>query len=78
MTADASPVDISATLLQQSSDSGYRIVAYSSRTLSPTEQNYSQLKWECLTNVHACEKFRVYILGGHFEIIIDHKPFVHF
>ena len=44
MTADASPVDISATLLQQSSDSGYRIVAYSSRTLSPTEQNYSQLK----------------------------------
>ena len=78
MTADASPVDISATLLQQSSDSGYRIVAYSSRTLSPTEQNYSQLKWECLTNVHACEKFRVYILGGHFEIIIDHKPLVHF
>ena len=25
----------------------------------------------------ACEKFRVYILGGLFEIITDHKRLVH-
>ena len=25
----------------------------------------------------ACEKFRVYILGGLFEIITDHKQLVH-
>ena len=61
---DASPVGISAILLQQPSDSSYRIIAYSSRTLTPTEQNYSQLERECLTVVHACEKFRVYILVG--------------
>ena len=36
---DASPVGISAILLQQSSDSSYRIIAYSSRTLTATEQN---------------------------------------
>ena len=55
----ASPVGISATLLQQPSDSSYRIFAYSSRTLTPTEQNYSQLERKFLAIVHACEKFRV-------------------
>ena len=41
---DASPVGISAILLQQSSDSKYSIIAYSSCTLTPIEQNYSQLE----------------------------------
>ena len=27
--------------------------------------------------VHVCEKFGVYILVGHFEIITDHKPLIH-
>ena len=75
--ADASPAGISAILLEQSSDSSYRIIAYSSRTLTPTEQNYSQLVRECLAIVHACEKFRVYIFGTHFEIITDYKPLLH-
>ena len=74
---DASPVVISATLLKQLSDSSYPIIAYSSRTLTPTEQNYSQLERECLAIVHASEKFRMHILGGHFEVITDHKPLVH-
>ena len=56
---DASPVGISAIRLQQSSDSSYRIIAYSSLTLTPTEQNYSQLERECLAILYACEKFRV-------------------
>ena len=74
---DASPIGISAILLQQSSDSSYRIITYSSRIRTPIEQNYSQLERECLAIVHACERYRVYILGGHFEIITDHKPLVH-
>ena len=74
---DVSPVGITAILLQQSSDSSYRILAYWSHTLTPTEQNYSQLERECLAIVHACENFRVYILGGYFKIMTDHKPLVH-
>ena len=27
--------------------------------------------------IHVCEKFRVYILGGCFKIMTDHKPLVH-
>ena len=44
INTDDSPVGIRAMLLQQSSNSSYRIIAYSSRTLTPTEQNYSQLE----------------------------------
>ena len=77
INTDDSPVGIRAMLLQQSSNSSYRIIAYSSRTLTPTEQNYSQLVRECLAIVHACEKFRVYIFGTHFEIITDYKPLLH-
>ena len=75
---DASPIGISATLLQQSSNSSYRIAAYSSRTLTSAEQNCNQLERECLAIVYACEKFRVYILGEHFEIMTNYnKPLVH-
>ena len=74
---NASPAGISATLLQQLSDISYNIIAYSRRTVTPTEQNYSQLEQEWLTIVHVCQKLKVYILGGDFEIITDHKALVH-
>ena len=35
----ASPACVSAMLLQQSSCSSYGVIAYSSRVLTPTEQN---------------------------------------
>ena len=74
---DASPVGVSAMLLQQLSDSSYRIIAYSSRALTPAEQNYSQLERECLAIVHAFKKSREYILGGHFKITTDHQPLIY-
>ena len=75
---DASPIGISGTLLQQLSNSSYRITAYSSRTLTSAEQNCNKLERECLAIVYACGKFRVYILGEHFEIMTNYnKPLVH-
>ena len=48
---DASPVVvISAILLKQSSDSSCRIIAYLSRTLTPTEQNCSELRTRMFSN----------------------------
>ena len=59
---DASPVGISAIVLQQlysfTFDSSYCIIAYSSCTLTPTEQNYRQLERECLATEDAFEMFR--------------------
>ena len=42
-----------------------------------TEENFSQLEQECSAIVHECDSLGVYILGGHFEIITDHKSLVH-
>ena len=62
---DASPFGISAILLQKSvhkDDS--KVISYSSRSLTETEQRYSQLERECLALVYGCEKNRLYIFWG--------------
>ena len=77
MFTDASPYGISAILMQQSANQNdAKIIAYSSRSLTKAEQNYSQLERECLAVVYACEKNRLYLLGRHFEIYNDHKALV--
>ena len=64
---DASPYGISAILMQQSANQNdAKIIAYSSRSLTKAEQNYSQLERECLAVVYACEKNHLYLLGRHF------------
>ena len=50
-----------------------RNVAYASRSLSPTEQRYSQTEREALAAVWGCEKFHMYLIGTSFELITDHK-----
>lgn len=50
-----------------------KVVSYSSRALTETEQRYSQIERECLGAVYGCEKHRVYLLGREFTIFNDHK-----
>lgn len=52
-----------------------RPVAYSSRVMTQTEQNYAQIEKELLAIVYACEKFDQYIFGRSNVIVqSDHKP----
>ena len=44
------------------------MISYSSRALTKTEQNYAQIERECLSIKYACERNRLYLLGGSFEI----------
>ena len=54
---NASTHGISAILLQKSrNQANCKIVTYSSRALTSTEKNYSQLKRKCLAIVYGCEK----------------------
>ena len=65
---DASPVGISAILLQRSLNGESKVVSYASRSLTETEQRYSQIERECL----AVSK----LLGRNFTIDTDQKALV--
>ena len=72
---DASPVGISAILMQKSRN-GEKVICYSSKALTETEQRYLQTERECLSVVYACERYRLYLLGRNFTVYTDHKTLV--
>ena len=69
LATDTSNIEIGAVLEQDG-----RIIAYTSRTLSKSEKNYSVIQKECLAIVYATKQFCHYLLGRHFTIVTDHTP----
>ncbi len=74
--SDASPVGLGAVFLQ-TQDGAKKPVAYASRSLTPTEQRYSQIEQEALGCVWAVEHFRAYLWGGRFTLQTDHRPLIY-
>jgi RNase H-like domain found in reverse transcriptase/Reverse transcriptase (RNA-dependent DNA polymerase)/Integrase zinc binding domain/Integrase core domain/gag-polyprotein putative aspartyl protease len=68
---DACAYGIGALLTQQSEE-GERPLAYASRLLSKSEENYSITEKECLALVWATKKFRPFIWGQKVKIVTDH------
>ncbi|XP_013379743.1 uncharacterized protein K02A2.6-like [Lingula anatina] len=66
---DASSYGVGGVILQEGQP-----IAYSSRALNKTEQNYAQIEKEMLAVVHCCRKFHHYIFGCHVTVESDHKP----
>ncbi|KAK2717023.1 hypothetical protein QYM36_007237 [Artemia franciscana] len=50
------------------------VVAFGSRSMSETEQRYSQIEKELLAVVFGCKHFHQYIYGRTVTITTDHKP----
>lgn len=73
LTCDASNIALGAVLSQGPIGQDLPI-AYASRTLNDSEQNYSTIEKECLCLVWATKYFRPYLYGRKFNIITDHKP----
>ena len=73
VSSDASKVGLGAVLEQQH-PTGWHPIAFASRSLNPSEQNYCPLERETLSIVFACERFRDYVYGQHFEVCNDHQP----
>ena len=48
-------------------------IAYASRKLSFAERKYTTTKREGLEMVYALQKFRHYLLGGHFKMFTNHS-----
>ena len=69
LQTDASAYGLGAVLEQNN-----HVIAYASRTLSKSEQNYSVIQRECLAIVYALKQFRHYLLGRKFHLVTDHAP----
>ena len=70
--SDASMNGLGCCLLQ-----GGQPVAFASRALTQTEQNYAQIEKECLSIVFACQRFHQYLYGREtLTAETDHKPLI--
>ncbi|XP_033750517.1 uncharacterized protein K02A2.6-like [Pecten maximus] len=69
LQCDASQHGLGACLLQDGHP-----VAYASRALTPTEQNYAQIEKELLAVVFGMERFENYTYGREILVESDHKP----
>ena len=76
LSADALSYGVGAVLRQKLPNGKMRPIGYVSRALTPTEQRYAQFEKEPLATMWVCEPFQHYLLGMHFSIETDHKPFV--
>ena len=73
LTTDASNIAIGATLSQEI-DGINRPIAFYSKKLDPTQQNYSTFGRELLAISSACDHLKRYIEGRELIIFTDHKP----
>jgi transposase InsO family protein len=74
LIADASPIALGAVLLQFKNDNSPIVISYASKSLTETEQRYSQTEKEALGLVWSVERFYMYLCGIEFELETDHKP----
>ena len=69
LQVDASKHGLGATLMQDR-----KPVAYASKSLNATEQNYAQIEKELFAILFGCRRFHQYIYGRKITVESDHKP----
>ena len=75
LSVDASSFGLGAVWLLKV-NAACKLIAYSSRSMTPTEMRYAQIEKEALATTWACKKLSQYIVGKRTLIETDHKPLV--
>lgn len=70
LIADASPTGLGAVLLQEDSHRRIKVIAYASKSLTDVEKKYFQTEREALSLVWSVEKFKLYLQGTKFTLLI--------
>src|SRR3954464_4195123 len=69
---DASAIGLGAVLSQDDDQGREYPVLYLSKATNRSERNYGPTQLECLAVVWSIKKLRHYLIGRHFEVIMDH------
>lgn len=72
--ADAGPTGIAASVYQVEPDGTWTPIDHTSRSLTQTEQRYSQTEKESLAQSWGMNTHRYYLLGTKFTSYTDHQP----
>jgi len=70
---DASCTALGSVLTKVNEGEIDHAIAFTSRNLSKAEKNYSTTEREGLAMVYTLQKFKYYLLGGHFKMYTDHS-----
>ena len=65
---------VPGAMIEQYFQNDWRPIAFASRALDKSEQNYAQSELETLSAVFACERFHEYVYSKEFLVQSDHKP----
>ena len=71
LSVDASAHSLGAVLLQEG-----KPIEFASKSLTETQQGYSQIEKEMLAVLFGCTRFHYYLFGRQVTIETDHKPLV--
>jgi len=70
---DASCISLGAIITQDGGEGLDHPIMITSHRLSKVEKNYSTTECEGIAMVYALQKYRHYLLGGHFKMYTDHS-----
>jgi hypothetical protein len=70
---DSSSIALGAVLAQPGAGDIDHPISFATKKISTVERNHTTTEREGLAMVYALQKFRHYLLGGHFKMFTDHS-----